>query len=798
MHRCLGCMREFGEEYDVCPHCGYIVGTEAASKNHLAPGTVLQDRYILGKALGQGGFGITYIAWDNKIGRAVAIKEYMPNALASRITGEKEISCYNEEARRQFDLGLAKTRKEAHALSQFDKLESVVKVYDCIEENGTAYIVMELLRGRTVKEIIAERGRLSFAQTMRIMTPVLGTLDAMHGVGMIHRDVAPDNIFVCEDGKIKLLDFGAARVVSDTDEKTLSVMLKAGYAPVEQYSSKAKQGAFTDVYAASATMYKMLTGETPPSSLDRLHASALDSVLILNPDAPIEIDNILRDGMRIDVDERVQTARQLLEMLQNTFPTTTAYDASSDGSTRRSHDFQMTIRRFVRRLHNKLLVTISDDSDDDAYDDADDNVDEDTVDDWNEHTRDVQELGHVVILLKDAEYEASCIPAPEEVMKPATPTSDELDGEDGGFTVHESFLLKHRIRSFVRRKHDKPFAASSEGEIINENDVTAEDDFDDGSKENTVSSSGMKSGAQMSKQEPDANSTPFKMNKGLLYIVAVVLVLLLLTIGSIVTHRLKQEDVQNTDALVKESVSEIVPLGSFADFNTSIAPAADMTESMTDGKDPNNTGSTNGAESAEYAYAYAGFSPKPANMNVAWNLLLVNRDYILPLDYAPELSEAAKGTGVHLDSRVSPHYQEMYDAAKQDGITLTPLSGYRRISTQTTNFEDKIKMYMDLGYSRAEATRYAAKIILPPGTSEHNAGLAMDIVSQDVDFEKTKAFAWLQKHAQDYGFILRYPKDKEDITKITYEPGHWRYVGKEDAVKIKQSGVCLEEYLGIV
>ena len=88
--------------------------------------------------------------------------------------------------------------------------------------------------------------------------------------------------------------------------------------------------------------------------------------------------------------------------------------------------------------------------------------------------------------------------------------------------------------------------------------------------------------------------------------------------------------------------------------------------------------------------------------------------------------------------------------------------------------------------------------ILPPGTSEHNAGLAMDIISQDVDFEKTKAFGWLQEHAQDYGFILRYPKDKEDITKITYEPGHWRYVGKEDAVKIKQSGVCLEEYLGIV
>ena len=303
-----------------------------------------------------------------------------------------------------------------------------------------------------------------------------------------------------------------------------------------------------------------------------------------------------------------------------------------------------------------------------------------------------------------------------------------------------------------------------------------------------------------------------RSNSWLLVLVTVVAVV----IGLVVTHRLKKEDVQNTDSLVKESVSETVPLGSFADFNTSTAPAPEATESKTDRKEPNTVEGTNAAQStstaqstnaaqstntaqnADYAYAYAGFSPKPANMNVAWNLLLVNRDYILPQDYAPELSEAAKGTGVRMDSRVSPHYQEMYDAAKRDGITLTPLSGHRRISTQTTNFENKIKTYMNLGYSRAEATRQAAKIILPPGTSEHNAGLAMDIISLDVDFEETKAFAWLQEHAQDYGFILRYPKDKEDITKITYEPWHWRYVGKEDAVKIKQRGVCLEEYLGAV
>ena len=315
VQRCLGCMRKFGEEFEICPYCGYTVGTEAKAKNHLAPGTVLQNRYTLGKVLGQGGFGITYIAWDGKIGRAVAVKEYMPYAFASRMTGEKEVSCYSEEARQHFLQGLEKTRKETYALSQFGELESVVKVHDCIEENGTAYIIMELLRGRTAKEILSERGRLTFAETMHIMTPVLQTLDAMHNAGMIHRDIAPDNIFVCEDGRIKLLDFGAARVVSGTDEKTLSVMLKAGYAPVEQYSSRSKQGPYTDVYAASATMYKMLTGETPPDSLSR-EPDGSDLAGLSQTDAPQAAQETILRGMAQKAAGRIQSATELLQALQ--------------------------------------------------------------------------------------------------------------------------------------------------------------------------------------------------------------------------------------------------------------------------------------------------------------------------------------------------------------------------------------------------------------------------------------------------------------------------------------------------
>lgn len=198
----------------------------------------------------------------------------------------------------------------------------------------------------------------------------------------------------------------------------------------------------------------------------------------------------------------------------------------------------------------------------------------------------------------------------------------------------------------------------------------------------------------------------------------------------------------------------------------------------------------------EYIYAYAGFNPSPADMSVPFNMILLNRDYVLPDGYTPKLTEAVKGSSVQLDYRVAPHYQEMYNAALKDGITLTPISGYRTYTRQKNNFENRIALLQSQGYSKKEATIKASEIILLPGTSEHNAGLAMDICSLSESFENTKESRWLQAHAHEYGFIMRYPKDKMNITKITYEPWHYRYVGVEAATKMKSSGMVLEEYLG--
>lgn len=199
-----------------------------------------------------------------------------------------------------------------------------------------------------------------------------------------------------------------------------------------------------------------------------------------------------------------------------------------------------------------------------------------------------------------------------------------------------------------------------------------------------------------------------------------------------------------------------------------------------------------------YEYAYVGFEPYYANVDIEdWKMLLVNRDYILPEDYEVQLAPCITDDpdSLMLDYRVAPHYNEMYLAALEDGIELTPVSGYRSVERQKNNFENKIQKYIDDGYSKTEATQMAATIILPPGTSEHNAGLAMDICSLYQNFDETEEFEWLSENAADYGFILRYPEDKQDITNIIYEPWHWRYVGVEAAKEMKESGECFEEYI---
>ena len=180
-----------------------------------------------------------------------------------------------------------------------------------------------------------------------------------------------------------------------------------------------------------------------------------------------------------------------------------------------------------------------------------------------------------------------------------------------------------------------------------------------------------------------------------------------------------------------------------------------------------------------------------------WNLAIINTKYPLPDSYAPTLSNAISGSNIQLDSRVGERYAEMYAAAKLSGCVLTPYSGYHSYALQETTYNRKVNFYVNQGISAEEANQKASAQVLPAGCSEHNAGLAMDIVSASSDFINTKEYKWLCENAHNYGFILRYPEDKTAITGMNFEPWHWRYVGTQAAKEMKEKNQCLEEYLGL-
>ena len=317
--RCMGCMESFSEEFRVCPECGYIIGTAPKTPYCLKPGTLLRENYILGKVIGQGGFGITYIGWDISKKRKVAVKEFFPNALSTRTEGATAVSCYNDKAERYFREGVRKMMDEGARLSKFSGHPNIVNVYDSFEQNKTAYIVMEYLDGRSLKEYAAEKGgRLEPREAVNLMMPVIGALKDMHRENMIHRDIAPDNVYICNDGRIKLLDFGSARISVQDAEKSLSVMVKPGYAPKEQYASRSKQGPWTDVYSVCATIYKLVTGEAPVESIER-EVTPLKTFDEFGIEGYDDIQDILFKGLEPDVSDRIASAEELETLLKENF-----------------------------------------------------------------------------------------------------------------------------------------------------------------------------------------------------------------------------------------------------------------------------------------------------------------------------------------------------------------------------------------------------------------------------------------------------------------------------------------------
>jgi OFA family oxalate/formate antiporter-like MFS transporter len=275
---------------------------------YLLPGTELNHRYVIESLLGHGGFGITYAADDQVLGARVAIKEYLPRHLATRAEGRTQVSVYSGAARQHFDYGLKKFMEEAQVLAQFSHHPNVVSARDYFEANGTAYMVMEYVEGVTLKEYLENKGgRISFEEAQGIMMPVMDALREVHQAGLLHRDISPDNIYITIAAQIRVIDFGAARYYAGEQSKSLSVILKPGYAPEEQYRSSGKQGAWTDVYAVGATIYKALTGQTPPDALDRKEEDSLKPPSQLGVSLRAPAERALMKAMAVSASQRFQT-----------------------------------------------------------------------------------------------------------------------------------------------------------------------------------------------------------------------------------------------------------------------------------------------------------------------------------------------------------------------------------------------------------------------------------------------------------------------------------------------------------
>jgi serine/threonine protein kinase len=289
----------------------------------LPTGTTLNGRYGIEKVLGHGGFGITYLAFDQLFQVKVAIKEYLPRQLATRAEGATQVSIYTGEARQHYVYGLSKFLEEAQALARFGDHPNIVSCRDFFEANGTAYMVMPFLEGLTLKEYLAKKGgRLSFEAARDILLRVMDALQEVHKVHLLHRDLSPDNVFLTTSRQVKLIDFGAARYQAGEQSRSLSVILKTGYAPEEQYRSSGRQGPWTDVYGVAATMYKAITGQTPPDALDRLAHDTLVPPSQLGAAIPPQAEQALLKALAVRAIDRLQTVDEFKAGLTMTSPIT--------------------------------------------------------------------------------------------------------------------------------------------------------------------------------------------------------------------------------------------------------------------------------------------------------------------------------------------------------------------------------------------------------------------------------------------------------------------------------------------
>ena len=300
----------------VCPKCGYDAEKDTNLTYALKPYTILHGKYLIGKVLGQGGFGITYIGFDLALELKVAIKEYFPFDQASRnIYNGNNLFWQNaldstEYRHHGFNTFLAEARK----MAKINNIPEIVSVRDTFEENKTAYIVMDYVPGMTLKDYIAKNGVMTYDQALNLLNPLILGLERAHRQGIIHRDISPSNLMLSPQGKVYLLDLGAAKDVKKSTGKSEMVATK-GYSPMEQYTSSSYTGPWTDVYSMTATIYYCLFGKTPPAAIDRVESDTLSFKGKTKKSLTAKQIAVLKKGLALNKADRYQSIQELLNAL---------------------------------------------------------------------------------------------------------------------------------------------------------------------------------------------------------------------------------------------------------------------------------------------------------------------------------------------------------------------------------------------------------------------------------------------------------------------------------------------------
>lgn len=329
--RCYGCMRIKGQER-VCPHCGFDERTPNAP-HQLPLGTVLREQYVVGRVLGQGGFGITYLGWDRHLDTPVAIKEYYPTGAVMRksLKDPGVVLCPGAEEA-IFRSGRERFLREAQTLARYAHVRELVRVNSFFPENNTAYMVMEYVEGITLREYVKRRGgRLPCRETLAILRPIVTALGNIHREGLIHRDISPDSIMMLRGGAVKLLDFGSVRNAGKGQNQSSVISARRGFAPVEQYQQNVALGPWTDVYALCATLYYCVTGQVPPDATQRMLGNA-----VLNFDGAPELTQqqrqVIGKGMAVKSADRYLSMEELHRALFQPPAANTAPYAMTGGS----------------------------------------------------------------------------------------------------------------------------------------------------------------------------------------------------------------------------------------------------------------------------------------------------------------------------------------------------------------------------------------------------------------------------------------------------------------------------------